>query len=956
MNTRFAVRNACGISVWVAVAGALACAMLILTGCGTGPSLPNEPVGLLPDEWHDIAITDIQSILAGDTPQEYRDGLDIETIPRIEEIGVFAEDVSTLTLAAMGDGSVVSVVEGDFDFDVVRDSLFDVGMDEDDYRGWELWTGGRLEWARSVTLLEDGGYLVIGSRDTGVPTVLRGLSREAGLVAHDEDDLVDNLIERVGKGWYVGVSSSERCWGVEARGCEAVAWSERGGDDYEVIVTWAYAFRDERSAASAHDDVQDLFESLEDLEVQDVSEDGRYIVARATIDEDDRTNDVYLWPGRAWSAARVPTPPQPVAAPAPPVAVPVATPGPMPAPAPAAAPTPAPAASPPAAVPTVQAAPPAPAPATVPTPAPPAPAPAAAPTAPAPAAIAQPTAVPTAAPSPTAPPSPTPVPRFSGSLRVAIERVQEMPAVPGFCGTGCSDEIHIMGITETLFSTGATPDGTVTVEPMLATDFTLDPSLEFATVRLRKGVLFHDGWGEMTARDVAYSFNDANHATNPDSVHLHAGALSEVIASVEAVDDHTVQVNYRSYDFRTPLRLFSNYLESVGIMSREVIDQHGPRDSQYYYIGVGPYIVDHISPNTIIRLVANPDYYGADEGLGPFLESVSWIQAPEVNTRLAMAQTGEVQIATIDPTRYRELRSKGLAPRKGNLLSTTYDISWAGNYWESHSVLTGEALDRVRDTDRPWVGDPFENGDTYDESTDSMVQAQKVRQALSWAIDREYLADVLLTDSSYINHQPHLSVSNPRYREEWSWGTDYRMAAQLMADAGYSDGFEMELMVRWDGLPREVADMLSEDWADRLGVTVNIDLSDHTAYRRVLADRTTSSVGLSVCSGNHMPNFPYDWPPGRSLSSVSDGQPGAGQELPYATIVYSMIGERDRDRREELASHFYSENRRWANCTGILEVPVWPAYHPDAVLEWELLPTAVHAMGGINNIRSIKVR
>ncbi len=961
MNVSGVLHSPCVGLERVACVVVLVYVVLLTGGCGGGgPDIPDEPIGLLPDDWENIIVIDMQGVLGGDAPPNYVEAFEREGEPQFEEIGVFAEDVTTLVIAEMRDGSGLSVMKGDMDFEIVRDELFDAGMDEDEYRGWELWSGGRLEWARSVAVLDDDDYLVIGSRETGGPIdVLRGLGRESGLVAHDEDDHVDELMERAGEGWYVAMRTGEDCWGVNLRGCEAVAWSTRTGDEYDMYVTWVYAFRDERSARAALHDLQDMFDRLDALVIQDVSEDGQFVVVAGTLDEEDWTTDVWRWP--AMASASAPPPASQPAPPGPPRVAPVPAPQPAPlAPAVATMPQPAPPGPPRVApVPAPQPAPTvAPAVATMPQPA-------------APAVVSIPTATPTAVPAvisvptaiPTAVPTATPVPMFSGGLGIAVKSVGRANGVPGFCGVGCSDQIHVSGLTETLFSAVSTPDGVITTEPMLATGFTLDPSLEFASIGLRRGAQFHHGWGEMTARDVAYSLNNANPTTNPDSIHEHGVSLSEVIASVEAIDDYTVRVNYHSYDPRGPLYLFSGYLDTVGIMSGDVFDQYGVEGTQDVHVGVGPFMaedanyIDAWIENNRVSLRANPDYYGIDEGFGPFVEHIKWAQAPEVTTRTAMLETGEADIAEIDASRYAQVESIGIKLKDDGALSRTRGISWAGNYWESHDGATGAQLERERDISRPWVGNPFENGDAYDEGTTSMLRSQKVREALSWAVDREGMVEQVLNGYGSVNHQPGLSASNPNYREEWSWGTDYQRAAQLLGEAGYPEGFEVDLRVSGEFLTWELADALSGSWSEHLGVTVSIDQADYSEYRRDLEDRSANTVTISGCALGGGSNLPYDWPRGFLLSSLSTGHPGAGQELPYATESYSsMTGEPDRSARHDLAAHFYSENRRWANCSGLIEVPVWPAYNPERVAEWEIRPTAIPTMGSINNIRSVRVR
>lgn len=66
--------------------------------------------------------------------------------------------------------------------------------------------------------------------------------------------------------------------------------------------------------------------------------------------------------------------------------------------------------------------------------------------------------------------------KVSGNLTIAVAGVSGPSGLPRHCTAGCSETIYMSGITETLFNSKANTDGTVTAEPMLALDFTLDPS------------------------------------------------------------------------------------------------------------------------------------------------------------------------------------------------------------------------------------------------------------------------------------------------------------------------------------------------------------------------------------------------------------------------------------------------------------------------------------------------
>ena len=210
MNRSSVVRDACGRVGWYRWGVVLVLVMFALGGCDGGPSLPDEAIGLVPDDWEEMVVIDVQRVLAGDTPPEYRDEFEGQWGDRVADVGVPVEEVSTIVVASMRNGSEVMIMRGSFDFEAVRGELGDAGMDEEEYRGFELWEGGQIPWSSSVAVLENGGYLVAGLGAAGTPSeVLRGLSQESGLIGYDDDSYVDDLVKRAGDGWVVVVSSAE---------------------------------------------------------------------------------------------------------------------------------------------------------------------------------------------------------------------------------------------------------------------------------------------------------------------------------------------------------------------------------------------------------------------------------------------------------------------------------------------------------------------------------------------------------------------------------------------------------------------------------------------------------------------------------------------------------------------------------------------------------------------------
>ena len=120
-----------------------------------------------------------------------------------------------------------------------------------------------------------------------------------------------------------------------------------------------------------------------------------------------------------------------------------------------------------------------------------------------------------------------------GEVKIAVSRLNPGIGTPQFCTAGCAENLYLASVQETLFrpefgdNMGTKPEAGV-----LATGWTLADDVSYLEFDLKKGVPFHGDWGEMTADDVVFSFNNANAATNPESVHGQAGDFAPLIANL----------------------------------------------------------------------------------------------------------------------------------------------------------------------------------------------------------------------------------------------------------------------------------------------------------------------------------------------------------------------------------------------------------------------------------------
>ena len=273
--------------LWGGVGGVLLIAAVVVAVVliVRGGSLPGGPFGLVPDDASWVHVVDVERFLDGDAPDDAADDFEDEWEDRLDDIGVSLDDLDTL-VQAQGDDGTVLVFGGDLDFEQIRDELDDARYDDDDYQGYEVWDDGDL-WVEAAALLDGRGEVVVGSTDA-VEGVLKALSRGSGSLLQDDDNDLRRALERAGQGWVV--FALEGCQGAGVRGCEAVGASvSEGSESYLVETTFAYLFRNERTAESELEDLEDYLddEFSRDVEIEEVKTDGKFVIVTVSVDEDD---------------------------------------------------------------------------------------------------------------------------------------------------------------------------------------------------------------------------------------------------------------------------------------------------------------------------------------------------------------------------------------------------------------------------------------------------------------------------------------------------------------------------------------------------------------------------------------------------------------------------------------------------------------------------------------------
>jgi len=303
-------------------------------------------------------------------------------------------------------------------------------------------------------------------------------------------------------------------------------------------------------------------------------------------------------------------------------------------------------------------------------------------------------------------------------------------------------------------------DSDARLEPALAESWRLidDLTWEF---RLRRGVRFHDGT-ELTADDVIWSLE------RPAAIKGSPGPFTlytRQIVAREAVDRYTVRVRTAA-----PYPLMLNDLSSVFIISRAASRNASAADfaSGKAAVGTGPFRLVSFRSGERIELARNDAYWGPK----PAWSNVTFRFIPSDPVRIAALRAGAVDaIEHVPSASIAELR-------KDTRFRTFAKVS--------HRVIYF-TLDQSRDPS------PFVTDKAGKPLAKNPLKDLRVRQALSRAIHRQAIADVVmeglgvptanLVPSPMFGHNPSLAVEP----------YDPEGARRLLAQAGYPDGFGLTL-------------------------------------------------------------------------------------------------------------------------------------------------------------------
>ncbi len=412
------------------------------------------------------------------------------------------------------------------------------------------------------------------------------------------------------------------------------------------------------------------------------------------------------------------------------------------------------------------------------------------------------------------------------------------------------------------------------------------------TFTIREDIPWHNNggdWGDLTAEDVAWTFNSAFAA---DSVNNGAEEIGpEMKVGFDVIDERTVRQNIEPGGFDpTWAWLQGNAgFNGIVVVSKKAFDELGAEGFGTTAVGTGKYQVAEWVADDQVVLESVRDHW---TGIDPSVGTVKLVNMPEAASREAALRAGEIDIGELSPQVINQVVSEigGSVQEIG--IARPQGFQMAGNYWSTNcsdcegGVMPRPGWDEGISEGFPWIGDPND--------PQSMENARKVRWAMAMAVNRESIIDNVLDGLGRVIYAwQNILPDDPSHKSEWVIPYDVAMAQQYMAEAGVGDGFEMEIWVPSTFSPGTIAaaEAVAEMWRSDLGIDVTIDRTEYPARRPQTVDKT---INVPFTHG-------INWIPGatsaRYICAAAGHIVGFTMEQEYCDIGLSNATERSLDQR-----------------------------------------------------------
>ena len=340
-----------------------------------------------------------------------------------------------------------------------------------------------------------------------------------------------------------------------------------------------------------------------------------------------------------------------------------------------------------------------------------------------------------------------------------------------------------------------TPD--LEIIPQLATDWAWSDDGTALTMQLREGVVFHDGTpfnADAVVRNIARSQNLEESRRKSE--------LSSII-NTEVLGEYEVRFDLSAPD----ATLLAQLADRSGMMMSPDAAEAAGAEFGLNPVCSGPFsFAERVAQDRIV-LERFDDYWNADE---IHFDSVTFLPIPDTTVRLANLQSGDIDIL-------ERLAATDLAQAEGDDGINVESAVSLGYQGITFNVNNGDRGDN-----------PFGND-------------ARLRQALSYAVDRDAINQVVFNGAFAPGNQPFAPTS-PWYDDNHPIPErDVERARALLAEAGYPDGIELEVQVPNTTVPLQLMQVV-QSMAAEAGIDISLTSKE---FATLLADQSAGDYQAS---------------------------------------------------------------------------------------------------------------
>lgn len=423
-------------------------------------------------------------------------------------------------------------------------------------------------------------------------------------------------------------------------------------------------------------------------------------------------------------------------------------------------------------------------------------------------------------------------PQYGGTLTVNHGRTQD-PVSPDRMASGTSDhhfwrmgfqEMPLVGGFEE-YGPGGTNQFAFEVRGFIPLTYMKGQLLESFEIQadkitwhVRKGVYWHGNKPdvmqsrELVASDLVWWVNYRRQAP--------AGKyIKQAINDAKEIDKYTLEIPFaKGYDFMVMYLI--GYEDRCNVEPPESVKAGADQwDKQ---VGTGPFMNSEYVVGSFFRYERNPNYWDTTTIDGkkyqlPFVDEFIQPIIPDESSRIAALRTGKLDWYAIVP------------PAQWSVLDNNPDI------------ISKKSVAAIGQVLAPQVNkEPFNK--------------LNVRRALMIGTDIAAFNRILGVDIDMpINFHPAypgdpsvytpIDKLPPELAELYKY--DQAKAKKMLADAGYPNGFKMEVVVESDVMATERGALLAAQWA-KIGVQVELNVQDNTGYVGFRYDKNFKDALITV--------------------------------------------------------------------------------------------------------------